>query len=94
MRFAEIAGNGMAGLVVRGQALFGIGHNAALLFGASHNLDGSFLDFGFGDGLFALARSQQGGFVDKVFQVGTREARGGLGDGFQADIGAKGLFLV
>ena len=93
MRFAEIAGNGMAGLVVRGQALFGIGHNAALLFGASHNLDGSFLDFGFGDGLFALARSQQGGFVDKVFQVGTGEARGGLGDGFQADIGAKGLVL-
>ena len=39
-------------------------------------------------------RSQQGGFVDKVFQVGTGEARGGLGDGFQADIGAKGLFLV
>ena len=88
---AEIAGDGVAGLVIGGQALFLVSDDAALLLRAGHHLDGGFLDLRLGDGLFALAGSQQGGLVDQVLQVGAGEAGGGLGDGLEADVRAKGL---
>ena len=70
MVLAEIAGNCVAGLVVGGQAALLIGDNVALLLGAHHNLYRGFLDFLLGNRLLALTCRQQGGLVDKVFQIG------------------------
>ena len=86
------AGNGVARLVIRGKAFFLLGNHAALFLGAGHHLDGRLLDLFFRDGLFAPAGGQQGRLVHQVFQVGTRKAHGGLGNGFQVYVRRKGLF--
>ena len=91
MRLAVESSNGVAGLMIGGQALFILRHNAALLFGTGNNLDGCFLDFRLGDGFFAFAGSQKRRLIDEVFKVCTGEAGRGLGDRLKADIGAKRL---
>ena len=93
MVLAEVAGDGVACLVVSGQAALLVGDNVALLLGAHHDLDGGFLNLLLGDGLLALAGSQQGRLVDEVFQIRAGETGGGAGDRFQAHIGAEGLIL-
>ena len=65
--------------------LFG-GHDAALLFGACHDLHGCLLDVLHRDGLAAAAGCQQRGLVDEVFEVCTGKTGGALGNDLQRHI--------
>ena len=90
---AVIGGNRMASLVVRGKLLFLFAHDTALLLRTHHHLDSGLLDLFHGDGPMILPGCQQGGFVEKVLQVGAGKAGGGLGNGGKHHVGSQGLAL-
>ena len=80
---------GVAGFVPGGAFLVFLGHGHAAAFAAHADLDAGFLQFDHADGFFAHARGQQGGFVQKVGQIGAGIAGGAAGDDFQIDRGVQ-----
>ena len=68
-RLAVIMRDGMPCFVVGCQALFPLGNDAALFFGAGHHLDAGFLDVLLRDGFAPALRCKQRRLVDKVLQV-------------------------
>ena len=85
--------HGVACFVVSGQLLFLGGHDTALLFGAGHDLHGSFLNVLHRDGLAVAAGCQQGGLVDQIFQISARKTGGALCNDLQGNIGSQGFIL-
>ena len=80
---------GVAALVVGGQALFVLGHRHGLALGAHHDAVLGVFEVALGDHAAVLARSHQGGFVDQVGEVGAGEAGGAARDGLHVDVGGQ-----
>ena len=86
------AHQGMANFVIGNQTLAAaIGEGFALHAG-DDPIDGV-INFGEGCGVLAAAGREDGGFVEQVGEVCTRETRGAAGHGLQAHIGGQ-LFIA
>ena len=86
------AHQGMANFVISNQALAAaIGEGLA--FHAGDNPIDGIINFREGCGVLAAAGREDGGFVEQVGKVCTRETRGASGYGFQAHIGGQ-LFIA
>ena len=80
------ARNGVAGLVISGQALCLVAHLAAALFRSHLDLEDSLLAVLHGDEAVLAADSQQSRLVHEVFKIGAREAGSALCDAVEVDI--------
>ena len=88
---AVVGDDGVAGLVVSGQAALLIGDDMAALFGANGDLQGGLLDILHGDGLAILAGGQQRSLIGQVFEIGAGKATGKAGDHGKVHIRANGF---
>ncbi len=87
----EVADHGVARLVVGGQFLLFARHDTALAFRAELDALDGFLELAHADALAVAAGSQQGGFIDRILDVGADEARRGLGQHDDVDGVGDGL---
>ena len=78
--------DGMAGLVIGGQLLLGLGHGGGAAFRAHHHLVLGVFEFLHGDEALVAACGHQRSFVDEVHQVGAGEAGRAARQNLEIDI--------
>src|SRR5690606_33976776 len=79
--------DGVAGLVIGGEALLLLVHGHGLALGALHDVVLGVLAVAVGDHAPVAAGGHQGRLVDQVGQVRAGEAGGAAGDGLDVDVG-------
>ena len=84
---------GVPDLVVGDDRLFLWGYHPAPLLRAGHHPQAGFLELLGADRAQAAASRQDGGFVEKIGEVGSGEARGLASDHIQVDVGRQRLVL-
>ena len=89
----QLCGEGVPAFVIGGDALLLIGEDEAAAFTAHEDFVFGEFEVGHVDFVLVQLGCLQGGFVDKVFQFGTRESGCGPGDDIEVNVLADGSFL-
>ena len=89
----QLCGEGVPAFVIGGDALFLIGEDEAAAFTAHEDFVLGEFEVGHVDFVLVQLGCLQGGFIDKVFQFGTRESGRGSGDDIEVNVLADGSFL-